>query len=1183
MAIINLPYFGGDPGRVTLPYDGNRPGIANLPDRVALPDGLSDSERDREELWQSNPDFRDQSNIFGVPYVGTGDLIRGVPGAAWDAVGAVQNAPANFVTGPVWDFIRGAATGFPDAADVQPPPTLAQQGIDRLTASEMDREWSPNPNPGRQAQRVITEAELAEMVAGLQDRNAVTDNRNWWERATGAVGDFVSDFGGGAASTAGKIWNGAEWVLNPMIQAGGELLEGDLSEAIGDYMAGRFDQGRDIFGNVIQPVAGYLGQEVGQLAGDFGDNLWNNWGLGTAMGAAGQFGQSLPGMALDAAQYLGNQGLDATNWAAGQGLDAARYLGNQGLDAANWAARQGWDFTTQQAIPYFQQDFIGDVKDVYGATKDWAVDDAWGQAIEPFYENVLKPAGLDIADWAVDDVYEDVITPLYENYLKPAGLEIADFSSEELWPWMRDTAIPYIENNLGDDISDILEAVPAFVRGVAPEGSRVDDWLEGAVGGIGSAWDFGESLPGRAGDFGNRVGDYLFDPSKPAWSQGSPAQQAILEALVASAGGAGGAAAGGAGGQGGSGRSGIALPGTGNNVAGAMMPYPGAAGAVGGALAGGQPSSLDEMYAAMYDARYDAIQDQYQAGMAGADRLGQLGSDYADTIRSQGATAAADAATAANAYYTTGKDEAARAYNETIGALNEREQSLMDRFTELEIMEASGIVADAAEQRRITNDLTNLQRDRNDLSYQMKSGQLTAESARRGAQISEAGRTSASRLAMDESSLLQELSALESGRVGQEAAMAAQLATRFSGAQASTKKSIADAEKTLRDMGIEPAAYTAAPGAETQALLASQEMSMQTMQNRLRDASAAQAIDRRMRGREIYSAAGRALEDNLFALRSDLSESIAQRGDLLDVERFDARADADIAQAAALGEINLEELARLQASKESIFGKRTDLFDQGELERITTRKEYNAALERERAANRRALEQASANRVLSEAAAEERRFAAAESELDRKNALEVARLAAEAQLKEAETAREIAIAEAAIAKAQSDAEEFIMVEVNGVQIPVSRTFYTEEVIFGDAAGGGGSDENLMQMEDSEGNLFFVDVGGVTDDGVPYLTQSAATDLQLLGNALTPVYSEFSADQLNRGTAADLGLSPSLGLQAALDSGVEAADIFGAIEGNLEAARGFSDEASLEALFTKPGESKAVSDFLASLG
>ena len=425
----------------------------------------------------------------------------------------------------------------------------------------------------------------------------------------------------------------------------------------------------------------------------------------------------------------------------------------------------------------------------------------------------------------------------------------------------------------------------------------------------------------------------------------------------------------------------------------------------------------------------------------------------------------------------------------------------------------------------------------------MKSGQLTAESARRGAQISEAGRTSASRLAMDESSLLQELSALESGRVGQEAAMAAQLATRFSGAQASTKKSIADAEKTLRDMGIEPAAYTAAPGAETQALLASQEMSMQTMQNRLRDASAAQAIDRRMRGREIYSAAGRALEDNLFALRSDLSESIAQRGDLLDVERFDARADADIAQAAALGEINLEELARLQASKESIFGKRTDLFDQGELERITTRKEYNAALERERAANRRALEQASADRVLSEAAAEERRFAAA----------------------------------------QSDAEEFIMVEVNGVQIPVSRTFYTEEVIFGDAAGGGGSDENLMQMEDSEGNLFFVDVGGVTDDGVPYLTQSAATDLQLLGNALTPVYSEFSADQLNRGTAADLGLSPSLGLQAALDSGVEAADIFSAIEGNLEAARGFSDEASLEALFTKPGESKAVSDFLASLG
>jgi len=259
---------------------------------------------------------------------------------------------------------------------------------------------------------------------------------------------------------------------------------------------------------------------------------------------------------------------------------------------------------------------------------------------------------------------------------------------------------------------------------------------------------------------------------------------------------------------------------------------------------------------------------------------------------------------------------------------------------------------------------------------------------------------------------------------------------------------IDDAEATLRAKGIEPAAYTAAPGVEPQALLTSQELSMQTLQNRLRDASAAQAIDRQMRGREIYSAAGRALEDNLFAMRAELEESIATRRDTAALERFDAQADTDIAKAAALGEINLEELARLQASKEAIFGKRTDLFDQSELERITTRKEYNAALERERNEQRRAMEMAQQQRIIADAAAAERTFLSDQAEADRLNDLEVARIAAEAGVDELETGTAIERAESIAANEARLAEEFINVSVNGVDIPVDRDWYIKEHLIG---------------------------------------------------------------------------------------------------------------------------------------
>jgi len=982
------------------------------------------------------------------------------------------------------------------------------------------------------------------------------DGGGFW----GWVGDKaggVADWAGGVADRAGQVWNGVEWVLDPTWQAMGELFEGDLSGAIGDFAGGTANQ------------LGYVGRELGEVGADLGRNIYSNWGLEDALGAAGRFGQSIPGMGLDAAQYLGGQGLDAAQWAGGElahlGQQGLGYLGGEIASLQDEAARlgqnlYGWgrdqagniaDWTTQQAVPYFQQDFVGDVQNLYGGVKDWAVDDAWGQAIEPFYENVLKPAGIDIADWAVEDVYQDVITPLYENYLKPAGLEIADFTTQEAWPYIRD--------NLRHDISNVLEAVPAFVRNVAPEGSRVDDWLEGAVGGIGSAWNWAEDVPGRAGG-------YLFDPAQPSWGQGGPASQAeVLEALIASAGGAGGSAAGGLGGAGaigGAAPSGVSAPGTGANVAGGMVPFPGGAPGAGAGFGSagvpaGQPS-LAEMYAAMYDRQRGAVEDQYRAGMAGAEQMGALGTAYADSLREQGRAAAAEAATAANAYFTEGVDEAARAYNETITALNSREQSLMDRYTEQAVMEGSGIMADSAEQRRIANDLSDLQRNRNTLRHQMVTGQLNTEEARR-----------MTRLASDEAALQTEVAQMESGRVGQEAALAAQLADRFSGARASTQKSIEDAEKALRDMGIEPAAYTAAPGAETQTLLTSQELSMQTMQNRLRDASAAEAIDRRARVGGIFSQAAQALQDKLFDMRS-----------WADLSNFDAQADTDLAQAAALGEINLEELARLQASKESIFGKRTDLFDQGELERITTRKEYNAALEVERAAKRRSMEQAQRDRVAAEAVAANQAFQTEQNRLDRENALELERLRLQTALDDAEDVGEIATVEAALAENKRLSEEFINVTVNGVEIPVNREFYLEEVIFGDTGGDASSDVNLMQMQDDEGNTFYVDVGGVTEEGIPYLTHSAGTDLQLTGAPLTPVWAGEGVDAaaLASGSATDVGGAPT-SLEAALAGNLISGQT--ALE-NLDALLPGQHDVAGPGGATKT-EAQAVRDFLATLG
>jgi hypothetical protein len=509
----------------------------------------------------------------------------------------------------------------------------------------------------------------------------------------------------------------------------------------------------------------------------------------------------------------------------------------------------------------------------------------------------------------------------------------------------------------------------------------------------------------------------------------------------------------------------------------------------------------------MFDSQRTWAQDAYGAQMRGAEAAGQASQDYAASILQQGQQAASQAEAAANQYYVQGADEAARAYNETVGALNSREQGLIQKYSELAAMEAAGIGDTATEQRRVGAELEALQTQRTSLRHNMIMGGLTEEEARRTTRLDEFEGTRRGRLASDEAALIQMITGLETGRVGQEQAMAEQVAGRFSGARAGMQQRMEAAEATLREQGIEPAAYTAAPGAETQALLTSQELSMQTLQNRLRDASAAQAIDRQMRGSEIYSAAGRALEDNLFAMRAELEDSIAQRKGIANLDTFDRQADIDITGAAERGEINLQELAALQASKETMFGRKTDLFAESELNRIYTRSDYNAALQTERAARQRAMERAQEQRIIAQAASAQQAFTGEQSQLQREHEAAISAKETAAAIAQAESATEIAQIEAAAAESQRLAEDYIMVNIDGVDVPVDRDWYIEEHLIGPGRPEGGSDVNLVEMVDNAGNSFYVDVGGVDEFGTPYLTSSAATNPLITGDILTPAWAE----------------------------------------------------------------------------
>ena len=107
-----------------------------------------------------------------------------------------------------------------------------------------------------------------------------------------------------------------------------------------------------------------------------------------------------------------------------------------------------------------------------------------------------------------------------------------------------------------------------------------------------------------------------------------------------------------------------------------------------------------------------------------------------------------------------------------------------------------------------------------------------------------------------------------------------------------------------------------------------------------------------------------------------------------------------------------------------------------------------------------------------------------------------------------ELATAISQAEGAASEAQRMSEDYIMVNVDGVDVPVDRDWYIEEHLIGPGAGSNtGSDVNLVEMVDNAGNSFYVDVGGVDENGIPYLTSSAATNPLITGDILTPAWAE----------------------------------------------------------------------------
>lgn len=736
------------------------------------------------------------------------------------------------------------------------------------------------------------------------------------------------------------------------------------------------------------------------------------------------------------------------------------------LDGRNTRERI-WDFITDKATS--------------GA--DWVGDQAtnlWDQNMYPIVEDVSEdfvPMMQEFYNTTLNPLYQDVAEdfgPLFEdayNYVRDTSpSEFAEDIRFNEWEDGLNTADQWIKTN-----------VPQAIRNLGPEGSRLDTGIEAVMDQFGNVSDYVQDMPFQG------MWNYFVDPSQPdfpgmpSWGGDDPTisgpflleegdvsleEASTLNDMINAFNDAAGM------GVSSMGASSMPAPDpSSQGVVGDMSYAPAPGGFQGGVLPGADYQTASDLLASM-DASNLTLEDRY------ADMYGDMrDSTQAAYDLGIGSAEAMEAAAAAN--YGTEQGAAAQAQQAQLGHINTIEQGMLKRLSDLQTAQEAGVAGAAEEQRRLNNEMAQLQTAKNNTIFSLVSSQLAAEQARQEAFAS--GRRSL--LDTEEAGLMANIATQETARTDVEKALTEQVASRFAGARQGMQDRITDAENALRAQGVDPAAYTAAPGAETMALLDSQEISMMTLQNRLRDANAAQAIDRNMRGRQVYSDARRRLSDNMFTYMEDLQG----RKDAAALNKFNEQADIDIAKAAKAGEINIEEMAELQAIRESISGQKADIWSDAEYQRMGTTADYNAALSVARQAQQVAM-----------AAAAEQRSAA---EMNKEVAL--------AEINAQEAQGLISREEAEAAAAAQLAQDYILVDIGGgVEIPVDRDWYTEEHLIGPAESADlSSDVNFMQMTDDAGNIFNVDVGGVDKYGVDYLTMSAATNPQLTGSPLLPLLQE----------------------------------------------------------------------------
>ena len=218
------------------------------------------------------------------------------------------------IWGDVWDATGGAILDKAGYGDDEPEPVVLPGD---LTAGEADREWgwTAPPQP---------------------------EEPHWLDKALGAVGGAVT-------STLGGEWVPDPWedawdatggrALTALSDAGQDIWAGDVSGAVGDLFGGGYDIAKD--------VALWGGQELGELAADFGQNAYTNWGLDDALHATGGFFQDLPGRAVDLAGHAGSQLLDLGQAGLEKLGDFEDYLQEQALNAAKWGGQQMLDLGEQ--------------------------------------------------------------------------------------------------------------------------------------------------------------------------------------------------------------------------------------------------------------------------------------------------------------------------------------------------------------------------------------------------------------------------------------------------------------------------------------------------------------------------------------------------------------------------------------------------------------------------------------------------------------------------------------------------------------------------------------------------------------------------------------------------------------------------------------------------------------------